>query len=217
MPCGVVVWGGGGGGVPPCTVCCLNCINQHILANGVCADILQSYSGGLLCCAWGPDGSLIAAGGEVTLFSTSTMPCRHDALQEQPNEASACVPVCMSTLQGLTWLRVLKLKPRNLAYTQDDLVCLYSLEERAVVAWGGGHTSWVSALAFDPTCVSALYVVGPGCVAGLCMWARVSCIPTHTPPAAACTGTAAAAAPRNLVRPGGMATILTYDAGLQGA
>lgn len=35
---------------------------------------------------------------------------------------------------------------------QDDLVALYSLRERAVVAWGGGHASWVSAVAFDPQC-----------------------------------------------------------------
>mmetsp|Transcript_13525 Transcript_13525/g.40892 ORF Transcript_13525/g.40892 Transcript_13525/m.40892 type:complete len:461 (-) Transcript_13525:3788-5170(-) len=33
---------------------------------------------------------------------------------------------------------------------EDDLVALYSLRDRAVVAWGGGHASWVSAVTFDP-------------------------------------------------------------------
>ena len=32
---------------------------------------------------------------------------------------------------------------------EDDLVCIYSWAERAVVAWGEGHRSWVSAVAFD--------------------------------------------------------------------
>ena len=66
----------------------------------------QSYFGGLLCCAWSPDGRYVAAGGE------------------------------------------------------DDLVSVYGLQERAVVACGEGHRSWVSAVAFDP-------------------WA---CQPAHAPP-----------------------------------
>jgi len=32
---------------------------------------------------------------------------------------------------------------------EDDLVCVYSIADRAVVAWGAGHASWVSAVAFD--------------------------------------------------------------------
>ncbi len=35
---------------------------------------------------------------------------------------------------------------------EDDLIALYSMEEGVVVAWGEGHASWVSALAFDPWC-----------------------------------------------------------------
>jgi hypothetical protein len=38
---------------------------------------------------------------------------------------------------------------------EDDLVCLYGLAERAVVAVGEGHTSWVAAVAFDEGCASA--------------------------------------------------------------
>ncbi|GAB2285095.1 hypothetical protein Dimus_019549 [Dionaea muscipula] len=33
---------------------------------------------------------------------------------------------------------------------EDDLVQLWSMEDRKVVAWGEGHSSWVSAVAFDP-------------------------------------------------------------------
>ena len=33
---------------------------------------------------------------------------------------------------------------------EDDLVSMYSVAEREVVAWGEGHSSWVTAVAFDP-------------------------------------------------------------------
>ncbi|KAJ7532250.1 hypothetical protein O6H91_14G079700 [Diphasiastrum complanatum] len=33
---------------------------------------------------------------------------------------------------------------------EDDLVQVWSMEDRAVVAWGEGHGSWVSGVAFDP-------------------------------------------------------------------
>eukprot|EP00898_Chlorokybus_atmophyticus_P003173 jgi/Chlat1/3857/Chrsp26S04156 len=33
---------------------------------------------------------------------------------------------------------------------EDDLVSVWSLQDRAVVAWAEGHNSWVSAVAFDP-------------------------------------------------------------------
>ena len=33
---------------------------------------------------------------------------------------------------------------------EDDLVSLFSMEQQRMVAWGEGHTSWVSALSFDP-------------------------------------------------------------------
>ncbi|KAL2933181.1 putative catabolite repression protein creC [Bienertia sinuspersici] len=33
---------------------------------------------------------------------------------------------------------------------EDDLVQVWSMEDRKVVAWGEGHTSWVSGVAFDP-------------------------------------------------------------------
>lgn len=33
---------------------------------------------------------------------------------------------------------------------EDDLVQVWSMEDQAVVAWGEGHNSWVSAVAFDP-------------------------------------------------------------------
>ena len=56
----------------------------------------KSYFGGLLCCAWSPDGRLIAAGGE------------------------------------------------------DDVVAVWNFEARGVVAHLEGHSSWVSAIAFDP-------------------------------------------------------------------
>ncbi len=32
---------------------------------------------------------------------------------------------------------------------EDDLVTLYAMSERCVVAWCQGHTSWVSHVAFD--------------------------------------------------------------------
>lgn len=57
---------------------------------------MQSYYGGLLCCAWSPDARYVAAGGE------------------------------------------------------DDLVAVYGLAERCLVAVGRGHSSWVSQVAFDP-------------------------------------------------------------------
>eukprot|EP00249_Psilotum_nudum_P023074 c28742_g1_i2 orf=634-2244(+) len=33
---------------------------------------------------------------------------------------------------------------------EDDLVQVWSMEDRAVVAWGEGHNSWVSGVCFDP-------------------------------------------------------------------
>ncbi|CAM6010423.1 unnamed protein product [Sphagnum balticum] len=33
---------------------------------------------------------------------------------------------------------------------EDDLVQVWSMEDQAVVAWGEGHNSWVSGVAFDP-------------------------------------------------------------------
>lgn len=33
---------------------------------------------------------------------------------------------------------------------EDDLVQVWSMEDRSVVAWGEGHNSWVSGVAFDP-------------------------------------------------------------------
>ena len=35
---------------------------------------------------------------------------------------------------------------------EDDVVSLYSVRAHQVLAWGEGHASWVSALAFDPWC-----------------------------------------------------------------
>ncbi|KAI4374266.1 hypothetical protein MLD38_012278 [Melastoma candidum] len=37
-----------------------------------------------------------------------------------------------------------------LAGGEDDLVQVWSMEDRKVVAWGEGHNSWVSGVAFDP-------------------------------------------------------------------
>uniref|UniRef100_A0A7N0VDG6 Uncharacterized protein n=1 Tax=Kalanchoe fedtschenkoi TaxID=63787 RepID=A0A7N0VDG6_KALFE len=36
-----------------------------------------------------------------------------------------------------------------LAGGEDDLVLVWSMEERKVIAWGEGHNSWVSGVAFD--------------------------------------------------------------------
>ena len=33
---------------------------------------------------------------------------------------------------------------------EDDLVSIYGMAERGVVAWGEGHSSWVTQVAFDP-------------------------------------------------------------------
>ncbi|CAH2041046.1 unnamed protein product [Thlaspi arvense] len=33
---------------------------------------------------------------------------------------------------------------------EDDLVQVWSMEDRKIVAWGEGHNSWVSGVAFDP-------------------------------------------------------------------
>ena len=38
---------------------------------------------------------------------------------------------------------------------EDDLVALYSVADREVLAWGEAHGSWVSALAFDPWCAAS--------------------------------------------------------------
>ncbi len=35
---------------------------------------------------------------------------------------------------------------------EDDLVAVFGLSERCVVAWGEGLSSFVSAVAFDPRC-----------------------------------------------------------------
>jgi len=37
---------------------------------------------------------------------------------------------------------------------EDDLVTVFSLAEQRVVAWCEGHTSWVTAVRFDPWCAS---------------------------------------------------------------
>ena len=36
---------------------------------------------------------------------------------------------------------------------EDDLVTVFSVAEQRVVAWCEGHTSWVTAVRFDPWCV----------------------------------------------------------------
>lgn len=36
---------------------------------------------------------------------------------------------------------------------EDDLVTVFSVAEQCVVAWCEGHTSWVTAVRFDPWCV----------------------------------------------------------------
>ncbi len=33
---------------------------------------------------------------------------------------------------------------------EDDLVAMYCVADKQVVAWGEGHSSWVSRVAFDP-------------------------------------------------------------------
>lgn len=65
------------------------------LPSGAPMGGFRSYYGGLLCCAWSPDGRLVAAGGE------------------------------------------------------DDLVAVWAVEDRQMVAHLTGHTSWVAAVAFD--------------------------------------------------------------------
>jgi WD repeat-containing protein 20 len=35
---------------------------------------------------------------------------------------------------------------------EDDLVSVFGLQERCVVAWAEGHSSWVTGIAFDPWC-----------------------------------------------------------------
>lgn len=35
---------------------------------------------------------------------------------------------------------------------EDDLVTVFSAAEQRVVAWCEGHTSWVTAVRFDPWC-----------------------------------------------------------------
>ena len=33
---------------------------------------------------------------------------------------------------------------------EDDLISIYGLAEKGLVAWGEGHNSWVMQVAFDP-------------------------------------------------------------------
>lgn len=47
---------------------------------------------------------------------------------------------------------------------EDDLVAVYGLEERGLVACGQGHSSWVAAVAFDPWCAAGLAGDGCGCL-----------------------------------------------------
>lgn len=35
---------------------------------------------------------------------------------------------------------------------EDDLLALFCPAQHRVLAWGEGHTSWVSGVAFDPWC-----------------------------------------------------------------
>jgi hypothetical protein len=51
-------------------------------------------------------------------------------------------------------------------------VAIFSLEELRVVAWGEGHTSWVSAVAFDPWCGTCMGPLpGPPRLAVACVHA----------------------------------------------
>ena len=47
---------------------------------------------------------------------------------------------------------------------EDDLVSIYGMAERGVVAWGEGHSSWVTQVAFDPWYASVL-------TPGVMLWA----------------------------------------------
>ncbi|KAF6256805.1 WD40-repeat-containing domain protein [Scenedesmus sp. NREL 46B-D3] len=46
---------------------------------------------------------------------------------------------------------------------EDDLVTVYSVADRQVVAFGEGHASWVGRVAFDPWLCSTSSSGGPGC------------------------------------------------------
>lgn len=46
---------------------------------------------------------------------------------------------------------------------EDDLVTVYSVADRQVVAFGEGHASWVSRVAFDPWLCTTSSSSGPGC------------------------------------------------------
>ena len=84
---------------------------------------MQSYYGGLLCCAWSPDNRYVATGGE------------------------------------------------------DDMVSLFGLVERCVTAWGQGHNSWISRIAFDPWRAPVLNAVTfiRECAAKLWTWSACTC------------------------------------------
>ena len=43
---------------------------------------------------------------------------------------------------------------------EDDLVTVFSAAEQRVVAWCEGHTSWVTAVRFDPWCVHSILAYG---------------------------------------------------------
>lgn len=66
------------------------------LATEVMTDVFPSYFGGILCCAFSPDGKYLATGGE------------------------------------------------------DDIVSIWSVKRRSLIARGHGHRSWVRRVAFDP-------------------------------------------------------------------
>lgn len=85
---------------------------------------------------------ITTSSGRMTTASFTDLRCQHALL-------NFCVSMLQSYYGGLlccTWSP----DGRFIATGgEDDLISLYSCEARCVVAWGAGHHSWVSAVAFD--------------------------------------------------------------------
>ena len=70
---------------------------------------------------------------------------------------------------------------------EDDLVTVFSLAKQRVVAWCEGHTSWVTAVRFDPWCVPSMLTsrvywkqlsvngIGAGFARGAASWCQAPC------------------------------------------
>jgi hypothetical protein len=133
---------GAGGGVvapPPWQLWLLPCASGLFARPPRSATIAlplpvqQSYYGAALCCCWSPDGRFVASGGEDDLVTVYSVPDKQVGRERQK-----------------AWRRVLRAFQAKVPCATVYLLHALPAPPPQVVAFGEGHSSFVSRVGFDP-------------------------------------------------------------------